>query len=40
MYDEAAAGSPEAQARYERFLAVKRENYHRKKQDEKGEQIA
>ena len=40
MYEEAAAGNPEAQARYENFLAAKRENYHKKKQDEKGEQIA
>jgi len=31
---DAAAGDPEAQARYERFLAAKRENYHRKKQAE------
>ena len=34
MYADAAAGDPEAQARYERFLATKRENYHRKKQTE------
>ena len=34
MYADAAAGDPEAQARYERFLAVRRENYHRKKQAE------
>ena len=40
MYEEAAAGNPEAQARYENFLATRRENYHKKKQDEKGEQIA
>jgi hypothetical protein len=40
MYEEAAAGNPEAQARYENFLAARRENYHKKKQDEKGEQIA
>ena len=40
MYEEAAAGNPEAQARYENFLAARRENYHRKKHDEKGEQIA
>ena len=39
-YEEAAAGNPEAQARYENFLAARRENYHKKKQDEKGEQIA
>ena len=32
MYADAAAGDPEAQARYERFLAARRENYHRKKQ--------
>ena len=32
MYADAAAGDPEAQARYERFLATRRENYHRKKQ--------
>lgn len=31
MYDEAAAGNPEAKARYENFLAARRENYHRKK---------
>ena len=40
MYEEAAAGNPEAQARYENFLAARRENYHKKKHDEKGEQIA
>lgn len=40
MYEEAAAGNPEAQARYENFLAARRENYHKKRQDEKGEQIA
>lgn len=40
MYEEAAAGNPEAQARYENFLAARRENYHKKKQDEKGEQTA
>ena len=34
MYADAAAGDPEAQARYERFLATRRENYHRKKQAE------
>ena len=34
MYVDAAAGDPEAQARYERFLAAKREKYHRKKQAE------
>ena len=34
MYEDAAAGDPEAQARYERFLATRRENYHRKKQAE------
>ena len=34
MYADAAAGDPEAQARYERFLAARRENYHRKKQAE------
>lgn len=31
MYEEAAAGNPEAKARYENFLAARRENYHRKK---------
>ena len=40
MYEEAEAGSPEAKARYENFLAARRENYHRKKQGEKGEHIA
>ena len=34
MYEEAAAGNPAAQARYENFLAARRENYHRKKQAE------
>ena len=34
MYADAAAGDSEAQARYERFLAARRENYHRKKQAE------
>ena len=34
MYADAAAGDPEAQARYERFLAARRKNYHRKKQAE------
>ena len=34
MYEDAAAEDPEAQARYERFLATRRENYHRKKQVE------
>ena len=34
MYKDAAAGDPEAQARYKRFLATRRENYHRKKQAE------
>ena len=34
MYEDAAAGDPEAQARYERHLAARRENYHRKKQAE------
>ena len=34
MYADAAAGDPEAQTRYERFLAVRQENYHRKKQAE------
>ena len=34
MYADAAAGDPEAQARYERFLATRRENYHKKKQAE------
>ena len=32
--DRATAGDPEAQARYERFLATRRENYNRKKQAE------
>lgn len=36
MYEEAAAGDPEAQARYERFLATRRENYHRKKKEKAG----
>ena len=36
MYADAAAGNPEAQARYERMLAARRENYHRKKQAEVG----
>ena len=43
MYEEAAAGNPEAAARYERYLTTRREAYHRKKQDaqsEKGERIA
>ena len=40
MYAEAAARNTEAQARYENFLAARRENYHKKKQDEKGEQTA
>ena len=40
MYEEAAAGTPEAAARYERCLAARREAYHKKKQDEKGERIA
>ncbi len=30
MYADAAAGDPEAQARYERMLAARRENYHRR----------
>ena len=34
MYADAAAGDPEAQARYERLLAARRENYRRKKQAE------
>ena len=34
MYADAAAGDPEAQARYERFLSARRENYRRKKQVE------
>ncbi len=34
MYEAAAAGDAEAQARYERYLAARRENYHRKKQME------
>lgn len=40
MYEEAAAGNPEAKARYESYLAARREAYHKKKQDEKGEHIA
>ena len=32
MYADAAAGDPDAQARYEHHLAARRENYHRKKQ--------
>lgn len=43
MYEEAAAGNAEAAARYERYLAARREAYHKKKQDaqsEKGERIA
>lgn len=34
MYEDAATGDPKALARYERFLATRRENYHRKKQTE------
>ena len=34
MYADAAAGDPEAQTWYERFLATRRENYHKKKQSE------
>ena len=34
MYADAAAEDPEAQVRYKRFLAVRRENYHKKKQAE------
>ena len=34
MYEDAAAGDAEAQVRYERMLAARRENYHRKKQAE------
>ena len=34
MYADAAAGDPEAQARYEPFLATRRENYNRKKHSE------
>ena len=33
MYEDAAAGNPEAQARYERSLATRRENYRRKRQE-------
>ncbi len=35
MYEDAAAaaGDPEAQTRYERYLAARRANYHRKKQE-------
>lgn len=40
MYDEAAAGDPEAVARKDRYLAARREAYHKKKQDEKGDLIA
>lgn len=40
MYDEAATGDPEAVARKERYLAARREAYHKKKQDEKGDLIA
>ncbi len=36
MYEDAAAGDPEAQARYERYLATRRENYHRKKHPSAG----
>jgi len=32
MYEEAAAGNPDAVARYEHYLAARREAYHRKKQ--------
>ena len=32
MYEEAEAGNPEAKARYESYLAARRESYHRKKQ--------
>lgn len=32
MYEEAEAGNPEAKARYESYLATRRESYHRKKQ--------
>lgn len=34
MYDEAEAGDPEAVARYERYLQMRREDYHRKKEME------
>ena len=34
MREDAATGDPEAQARYERYLAARRESYHRKKQAE------
>ena len=40
MYEEAEAGSPEAQARYDSYLAARRESYHKKKQDEKGAKTA
>ena len=40
MYEEAAAGNPEAQARYDSYLAARRESYHKKKQDEKGAKTA
>ena len=33
MYADAATGDSDAQARYERHLAARRENYHRKKQE-------
>ena len=38
--EEAEAGSPEAQARYDSYLAARRESYHKKKQDEKGAKTA
>ena len=34
MIDEAEAGDPEAVARYERYLQMRREDYHRKKEME------
>lgn len=40
MYEEAEAGSPEAQARYDSYLAARRESYHKKKKDEKGAKTA
>ena len=32
MYDEAAIGDPEAVVRYERYLQMRREGYHKKKE--------
>ena len=33
MYDEAATGDPEAVARYEHYLQMRRESYHKKKEE-------